>query len=90
MSRSLSLHELPSQRPAYGAARRLLARLLRGSSHRLVRLARRLESRERRAAAMRPSEAAALYEFHAEAGAPEGALYHEGRFVGWVAGVNRL
>lgn len=87
MSRSLSLHELPLKRPASDAARRLLARLLRGSSHLLARLARRLESRERTA---RPVEAVALYEFHAEAGAPEGALYHDGRLVGWLSGVNRL
>ena len=30
------------------------------------------------------------FEFHAEAGAPEGALYMDGRFVGWLPGVSRL
>ena len=34
--------------------------------------------------------AAAMLEFYAEAGAPEGALYVDGRLVGLVAGVNRL
>jgi hypothetical protein len=29
-------------------------------------------------------------EFYAEAGAPEGALYLEGKLVGWVSGVRRL
>ena len=29
-------------------------------------------------------------EFHAEAGAPEGALYIDGRLVGWIEGVRRL
>jgi len=29
-------------------------------------------------------------EFYAEAGAPEGALYLDGKFVGWVSGVKRL
>ena len=29
-------------------------------------------------------------EFHAEAGAPEGALFVDGRFVGWLEGVTRL
>lgn len=29
-------------------------------------------------------------EFHAESGAPEGALYVDGRFVGWLPGVTRL
>ena len=27
-----------------------------------------------------------LIEFHAEAGAPEGALYLDGKLVGWIAG----
>ena len=31
-----------------------------------------------------------LIEFHAEAGAPEGALYVDGQLVGWLAGVQRL
>jgi hypothetical protein len=31
-----------------------------------------------------------VLEFYAEAGAPEGALYLDGKLVGWVAGVNRL
>ena len=31
-----------------------------------------------------------LYEFHAEAGAPEGALYVDGVLVGMVEGVTRL
>ena len=31
-----------------------------------------------------------LLEFHAEAGAPEGALYVDGRLVGWLPGVRRL
>ena len=30
------------------------------------------------------------FEFHAEAGAPEGALYVDGRLVGWLSGVSRL
>jgi hypothetical protein len=29
-------------------------------------------------------------EFHAEAGAPEGALYVDGKLVGWLPGVRRL
>jgi hypothetical protein len=32
----------------------------------------------------------ARLEFHADAGAPEGALYVDGRLVGWIAGVSRL
>ncbi len=29
-------------------------------------------------------------EFHAESGAPEGALYVDGKLVGWLEGVRRL
>lgn len=32
----------------------------------------------------------AVVEFHGEAGAPEGALYVDGRLIGHVLGVNRL
>jgi hypothetical protein len=43
------------------------------------------------AAAPRPADPDALLEFHADAGAPEGgALYLDGRLVGWLDGVNRL
>ena len=31
-----------------------------------------------------------LIEFHAEAGAPEGALYLDGKLVGWISGISRL
>ena len=34
--------------------------------------------------------AAPVLEFHAEAGAPEGALYVNGRLVGHLEGVRRL
>jgi hypothetical protein len=37
-----------------------------------------------------PTAAAPHLEFHADAGAPEGALYLDGRLVGWVQGVTRL
>lgn len=37
-----------------------------------------------------PVAPAGPVEFHCEAGAPEGALYVDGRFVGWIDGVQRL
>ncbi len=37
-----------------------------------------------------PAAPAGAVEFHCEAGAPEGALYVDGRFVGWIDGVQRL
>jgi hypothetical protein len=36
------------------------------------------------------AEGPGVIEFHAEAGAPEGALYIDGRLVGHVTGVRRL
>ncbi len=43
-----------------------------------------------RAPGARRAPTAPLLEFYAEAGAPEGALYVDGRLVGIVPGVNRL
>lgn len=69
-------------------ARPRSAAALRAASAALARLARRVESRAfaeqrdaaRRAAAARP--ALPRVEFHAEAGAPEGALFVDGHLVG--------
>lgn len=72
----------------YGAAasdlRRLVAAALRAASVALSRLARRLGRSAQRA------RGEPVYEFYAEAGAPEGALYVDGQLVGHVAGVSRL
>ena len=76
---------LEAPRPAHEAARRLLALALRSASARLARLSRRLAQ-----PAARVAHPLARLEFHAEAGAPEGALYLEGRLVGWIDGVKRL
>ena len=64
--------------------RLLLAALLRAASSALDRVASSL--------ALEPplAEGEPVLEFHAEAGAPEGALYVDGAFVGVVAGVTRL
>jgi hypothetical protein len=67
---------------------------LAGASRFLDGLSRRLEAAEAQAAereAQAVCEAVeAMLEFHAEAGAPEGALYVNGEFVGYVPGVSRL
>lgn len=73
---------------AYGAApsdvRRLASRILRSASRALARLAREMvRTRERPAGE-------AVYEFYAESGAPEGALYIDGQLVGYIEGVKRL
>jgi len=61
-----------------------VADALRAGSRALDRLALRLTRVESRA----PADP--RLEFYAEAGAPEGALYVDGRLVGTVTGVNRL
>ncbi len=72
----------PSSRERF--ARRVAAGLLRRASLVLERLA--------SGVAPGPEAEAvdSVVEFHAEAGAPEGALFVDGRFVGWLSGVTRL
>ncbi len=60
-----------------------LAIALRCSSAQLARLAHRLTPSRR---AKRKPE----LEFYAEAGAPEGALYADGRRIGTLSGITRL
>jgi hypothetical protein len=67
------------------SAQRLAAAGLRSASALLARLSRNL------ALPGRPKASAIQQlEFHAEAGAPEGALYLDGKLVGWLPGVRRL
>ena len=70
--------------PLAEAGRRLAAALLQSASALLARLAVGLASEPA------PAVSDPRFEFHAEAGAPEGALYVDGRFVGWLPGVSRL
>lgn len=72
--------------PAPSWARRAAAWVLRAASAALDRLAVRLETLPPRAERLPPLDV----EFHACAGAPEGALYVDGQFVGWLPGVQRL
>ena len=72
-------------RPAHEVARRLAAVGLRSASAALARLSRRLAAPVHRLPHPVPQ-----LEFYAEAGAPEGALYLDGKLVGWVSGVKRL
>lgn len=67
-----------------GRTRRFTAAALRCACVALARLARRLH-RPQRVQAADP-----VLEFYAEDGAPEGALYFDGRLVGFVPGVKRL
>ncbi len=83
------LHALDPRDPyseAYADYRTRLwaAVLLRAASRMLDGLAARLVLNPRAAAANR------VIEFHADAGAPEGALYVDGQLIGHVMGVTRL
>lgn len=84
---------VPSFTPASAAAlpalaRRRLALWLLAASRALARAASRTAAPPARRAAARalPQQ----LEFHAEAGAPEGALYADGELVALLPGVNRL
>lgn len=82
--RDLSLEDearlVPEQRPV----REFVAASLRGASRALDALAQKLALVEA------PVEEEPLLEFHADAAAPEGALYVNGMLVGRLLGVNRL
>lgn len=81
-----SSHGAPPGR--VGLSRHAAALALRSASRLLDRLA--VELATPAALAGDARVAPALLEFHAEAGAPEGALYVDGELVGWLPGVNRL
>jgi len=74
-----------SPRAAVPTWRRAAAAVLAHASGLLARWASGLVS-----SPVRPISDLPRLEFHAEAGAPEGALYLDGQLVGWVPGVNRL
>lgn len=79
--KDLYLGALP---PEPGRLRLLAAMLLHGVSLLLGRLALRLMPAEHEPAGE------PVLEFYAQSGAPEGALYVDGRLVGHVDGVSRL
>lgn len=88
----MKVHQLPMREvPALGpfdAERRplrlLAAAMLRGAGRVLDGLAQRLS-----VPPVYPNDVISV-EFHAEAGAPEGALYVNGQLVGHLPGVRRL
>lgn len=78
----------PFALPPWGRPlRRLLSQALYHLSWRLGRMAVQLASDH---AARAEPGALPSVEFHAEAGAPEGALYIDGVLVGHLVGVSRL
>jgi hypothetical protein len=82
----MSMRQVPygAAFPERQRARQLAAGAVHGASLWLAGLARRLMP-----AGPAPAGEPVL-EFYAEAGAPEGALYVDGRLVGHVPGVSRL
>ncbi len=67
--------------------RHALAMLLRAASRKLARMSRTLSTTRHPRA---PERAPEILEFYAEAGAPEGALYIDGKLVGYLPGITRL
>ncbi len=65
--------------------RSAVAWALRAASQALDRMARQIVVAPLAAQAKEPK-----IEFHAESGAPEGALYVDGKLVGWIEGIQRL
>jgi len=76
----------PPRHALHQGLRDVAAAFLRALGAMLDRAAHRLAA-ERQAEAL---WAHPMVEFHAEAGAPEGALYVNGRLVGRIEGVTRL
>lgn len=87
MTGSFHTRTLPYYAPRGPSVRRLLAGILRAVSHSLARLSRSLSATARASERHRGD---LVYEFYAEAGAPEGALYVNGELIGYVPGVTRL
>lgn len=66
--------------------RRVVAASLSSTSAALAKMAQQLAL----PAAPQATPTLGVLEFHAEAGAPEGALYLDGELVGYLPGVTRL
>jgi hypothetical protein len=77
----------PGLAPRRPALRHAAAAALHVASRLLSQLARQLAAMP---AHPRPGASAPVIEFHAEAGAPEGALYVDGQLVALLPGISRL
>jgi hypothetical protein len=84
---------VPVASVAVGARYQLVSLLLHRSAallHVAVRLQPRTAAPATEPAAEPVAAPSGTLEYHAEAGAPEGALYLDGQLVGWLSGVQRL
>jgi hypothetical protein len=75
-------------RPLSATTLQLLAALLRAASEMLDRVAARQSARQ--AARALPEGFVEFHSLHGDAGAPEGALYVDGKLVGLIQGVKKL
>jgi hypothetical protein len=75
-----------SASPSSAGARWLAALVLHRASVLLARWAQEVAKPRRAAQSLTDPR----LEFHAEAGAPEGAIYLDGQLYGWLPGVQRL
>lgn len=87
MSKTLSFSATEGARPVSATALYLAAAALMAASRVLTRVAARLSVARDVTAAVQTVEFHPLYR---EAGAPEGALYVDGKLVGVIEGVRRL
>ena len=84
---SLPTRTLPLYTHRGPSIRNWLAAMLRSASRILARVARQLKVAERNRGYAHGEQ---VFEFYAEAGAPEGALYVDGAYVGKLPGITRL
>jgi len=87
LKKELPWHAQSAPHPVAEASRLLAAALLMFASGALARVAAVVAPRR---AADDGAPTDPRFEFHAEAGAPEGALYVDGQLVGRLPGVRRL
>jgi hypothetical protein len=87
MTKTLNWAAGDAVRPLSAAALYLAAAVLQGASNVLTRLAERLTVAEAVTAAAHTVEFHPVYR---DSGAPEGALYVNGKLVGFIPGVTRL
>ncbi len=78
----------PAAGPPGAAALHLLAAVLRAASDAVDRLAARLDAS--RSAVAPGAQVVEFHPIYRDAGAPEGALYVDGKLVGVISGVTRL
>jgi len=86
MSKTLSWAATDSARPLSATLLHLVAAALQTASNMVTRLAVRVSA----AKALAPVHTVEFHAVYRDSGAPEGALYVNGKLVGYIEGVTRL